>query len=389
MRRTLPIIAILAGLLACSASAYAAGGAGHNAPTRALEAAFKVAGFERAGDPAGCFPAPNELVPEIRRKTDLKVALAASTNAVNRMGVVYVIKQRAACDRVILALRAKQGLYVLDSKLGPVQLIGGKKKESGLEVQRGRIGPTSLVTKTFPVSAPDDPVRLTVLCPKGTSPLQGGMVNSPPPGPTSQVYPHSYERLGVQRGFHVSVVSLDANSHKVTLQVVCARGLVQPTSPHKTVFVKSGETKSATARCPAKSYLVGGGFQRTNFLSSGGDYPTESRAVGQNAWRVTGRSFGAFGGELTAVAHCVGHKGPLLTEVSASTPVPAFNAATATTPACPAGQTMVSGGFSSNGSTQGLFAEGRFNSGDTWSATSYGYFGAVPNLTAYGYCLQA
>ena len=121
---------------------------------------------------------------------------------------------------------------------------------------------------------------------------------------------------------------------KVTLQVVCGKGLVPASRPRKTVFIRSGETKAATARCPRGHVLMGGGFQRTNFRGHGGDYVTESRAIG-NAWRATGHAFGVDGGELTAIAYCDKSKRPLLTEVSASTPLPAGTFATATTPPCP------------------------------------------------------
>jgi hypothetical protein len=50
---------------------------------------------------------------------------------------------------------------------------------------------------------------------------------------------------------------------------------------------------------------------------------------------------------------------------------------------------MVTGGFSSNGSTNSLFAAGSFNQDGTFSATSYGFFGATPQLTAFGYCLPS
>ena len=83
-------------------------------------------------------------------------------------------------------------------------------------------------------------------------------------------------------------------------------------------------------------------------------------------------------------------KKPIITEVASSpAPVSAGASAIATTPACPAGKRMVTGGFSSNDSTEGLFSQGVFNPNGTFSATSYGFFGPVPQLTAYGYCLPA
>jgi hypothetical protein len=163
---------------------------------------------------------------------------------------------------------------------------------------------------------------------------------------------------------------------------------VPASTPRKTLFLKSGETETATARCPKGQQLIAGGFQRTNFRGHGGDYVTESRAIGANAWRVSGHAFGSYGGEMTAIAYCDRSKRPLLTEVSASTPLPAGAFATATTPSCPAGQQLTSGGFSANGSQDTFFADGSFNSNGTWSASSFGFFGPAPSLTAYGYCLQ-
>jgi hypothetical protein len=165
-------------------------------------------------------------------------------------------------------------------------------------------------------------------------------------------------------------------------------------APHTTVFTKPGQTKTATARCPGGQQLMSGGFQRTDFLNDGGNYVTESRAVGSKAWRVTASAYGDYGGEVTAIAYCVKSKRPLLAEVSASSPLAFGQAATATTPGCPAGRRMTSGGFSANGSTKTFFAGGSINGDQTWSASSYGFFGGLTaygpadRLTAYGYCLR-
>ena len=56
----------------------------------------------------------------------------------------------------------------------------------------------------------DEIARLEVLCPEGTYPLGGGMFNATPiAGDGEGIYPHSYERLGVQSGFHVTPVLVD------------------------------------------------------------------------------------------------------------------------------------------------------------------------------------
>src|SRR5262249_22962253 len=155
---------------------------------------------------------------------------------------------------------------------------------------------------------------------------------------------------------HISAVLFDptwasTTPRDITIQVLCARGQIpQNPTPHKTVFMLPGQVKSAIARCPGGQQLITGGFQRTNFGSDGGDYVTESRAVGTNAWKVTGSAFLGWGqtggGELTAIAYCSKAKGPILSEV-ASTPVPVadhMNAA-ATTPSCPNGLRLTTTGF--------------------------------------------
>ena len=148
------------------------------------------------------------------------------------------------------------------------------------------------------------------------------MTSSPPPARRRRGrLPHSYERLGVQHGYHSTVVLFDPSpsstqARSVTLQVACARKQKHVTPPHKTVYVNPGETKTAVATCPGRRHLFGGGFQRTDFTARGGDYITESRAISDKSWSVTGRAFGQFGGELTAIAYCWRSKKPLLTEVS-------------------------------------------------------------------------
>jgi hypothetical protein len=104
------------------------------------------------------------------------------------------------------------------------------------------------------------------------------MLASPVPDAEGEgLYPHSYERLGAQRGFHISAVLFDptyasTTARDITIQAVCARGQIpQNPTPHKTVFLLPGQVKSAVARCPKGQRLITGGFQRTNFGSDGGD----------------------------------------------------------------------------------------------------------------------
>jgi hypothetical protein len=179
--------------------------------------------------------------------------------------------------------------------------------------------------------------------------------------------------------------------------VVCGQGLVPTASPHATTYVHRHETGSVTAHCPEGSYVYYGGFQRTNFTTPGvahggvmygGDYITESRADGDDAWRVSGAATGANGGELTAIAYCAEDPGLPVEEVSTTVQVGEGKAASATTPECPEDRVLVSGGFSFGGSHDALFADGYFTRAGTWAATGYGWFGPA-ELTAYGYCVEA
>ena len=247
--------------------------------------------------------------------------------------------------------------------------------------------------KTFSLDGANAKRRLTVRCPGHLVPLGGGMNAFPLPSSDGEgVYPHSYERLGVQHGYHSTVVLFDPSpssttARNVTLQVACARKQKHVTPPHTTVYINPGQTKTAVATCPGNRRLFGGGFQRTDFTARGGDYITESRAISDKSWSVTGRAFGGFGGQLTAIAYCWHSRKPLLTEVSASASAGSGQFATAETPSCPVGH-IVFGGFSTSPAGSALFTNGFFTPSGGWSASVISHFGPSATITAYGYCLK-
>ena len=388
------LIAVAAALLVAAPSAFGIK-AGFNLATKRLEASYKIALFERRFNPEGCYPAPPKLAHAIQVSTHRKVGVAPNTKALRNLNQVYVLRQGTSCEHLRMALRAVGGIYVLDSKQGTVRLQGHKGAATpGLA---RRLSNLKLATKTFHVTKPDTAPRLQTLCPGGRFPVGGGMSTTPATGADGEgIYPHSYERLGAQRGWHISVVFLDPSRgsttpRDVTVQAMCGFGVIPATpTPHRTVYVRPGQTKTVVARCPKGQFLVSGGFQRTDFRSDGGDYVTESRALGTNAWVVSGHAYGTGSGELTSIAYCARMKKPILSEVvSSPAPVAANGSATTTTPTCPAGKRLITGGFSTHGSTDALFAAGTFNRNGTFSANAYGFFGAAPQLTAYGYCLPA
>jgi hypothetical protein len=394
------VIAALLGALILAQGALARGGAGHNPATKKLEDAFKVALYVRSVSEDGCYPPAKQLAKKIHRaKRGLHVGVANGPGSVPGTNSVYVLKHGTNCNKVSMGLRSNV-LYILNSALGTIRVQG----RGGARVVPGKPGPprgVKLVSKTFKMSAPDQLTRHEVLCGK-SFPIGGGMSVDVPPGPDGEgIYPHSYERLGAQRGFHVSAVLYDATGfsttpRNITVQAVCAQGLIpQNPTPHKTVFIKPGDSGTAIARCPQGQFLITGGFQRTNFASDGGNYVTESRAVeGMNAWQVSGSAFTGSkftgGGELTAIAYCVKHNGPILTEApSLPVVVPAQANASATSPPCPAGLTLTTTGFSLGDSRNAFYAGNSINDDGTTTASAFGYFGEVPSLTAFGYCLQA
>ena len=395
MRRAATLISLTAVLitsLLLSANAVAAG-PGHNLPTKRLEGAYKFALQDRRFDPAGCYAPPNELAPILTDATGRTVGVSRGPGSLRVLNRVYVLKSGTNCNRLRMALRAVGGTYVLDSNKGTIRILG--RKGAATPGFAGTLRRVSLATQTFKLNKPDTAPRLEVLCPRGTEPVGGGMSQSPGVGADGEgIYPHSYERLGAQLGFHISVVVLDPSPNQttardVTVQTVCGRGVEPATpTPHKTVWIRTGQHRSVTARCPKGQFLVSGGFQRTNFRSDGGDYITESRASGPKAWTVSGSAYGPTGqGELTAIAYCAKMKKPKLTQVrSGPVPVTANAVGSTTTSACPKGKRLVAGGFSSGGSSNAFYAEGTINANNTFTSRSYGFFGPVSSLTSYGYC---
>lgn len=277
-------------------------------------------------------------------------------------------------------------------------LLAGQAVSSASAGAGKAAGDVFMRQSTFTISQPDAKPRSTVTCPGGKTvvPLGGGMVSSPGPGAEGAgIYPHSYERLGSQRGWHVTPVFYDPSSgptipRQTTLQVICGPKSANVVPVRRTVYVGPGETKTAVATCPGKRRLFGGGFQRTNFVTRGGNYVTASRAASEKEWMVSGSAFGSFGGELTAIAYCRAAKGPIVSEVvSAPVSVKAGQLGVAETPACPGSQVMIFGGFETSPSGSSLFADGYFSPEapkGTWTASAYNAFGPDATLTAYAYC---
>jgi len=274
-------------------------------------------------------------------------------------------------------------------------LLGGLAADGASAAKK-----TKIVSKTSTLSE-NEPPRLTVLCPKSNPafkfPYGGGSFSTSPYEPDGGgVYPHSYERLGVQGGYHVTPVNYDPSpatptARQITLQVICGPEPGKLNPPHLTAQVDPGQVKTHDIRCTGKRKLIGGGFQRTTFVGPvrgappSGVFATESRPVAVNVWRVSGEAFGKFGGELTGFGYCR-KKGGMST-VRATTTINPGEFGTATTPPCPGRKTMVFSGWTTSPLGSIFYAGGPFNNNDTTTGGGYNRSLAQAFLTVEGYCL--
>jgi hypothetical protein len=264
----------------------------------------------------------------------------------------------------------------------------GPKLKPGLKSRQ------ALSSRSFHIRGVDHPQRFQVYCPRGLRPLGGGMRTDPQPdGNGAGAFPVSYERLGQQEGWHISVSQVGrGSSTSVTVQVLCRRykGNIDPEEK----FIKSrkyknvgpGETKQFTQTCPNGKQLISGGYLSSHFFSNKGVYVTESRMSGDKSWTVSATGIpGGSGGQVSAIAYCIHSRKQLLTQVaSAPAGVAPGRTGTATTPECPPGKRLIAGGFSAP-STLRIF-DGAFNGFDSWTASAAPYTGGG-QVTAFGYCL--
>jgi hypothetical protein len=95
MRRILPALVVLIALLATLQAAARPGGAGHNPPTRKLEAAFKVANHQRSVSKDGCYPAPSRVAQAIRQRKGFETGVARQPGSVRIPDIISASNRRA------------------------------------------------------------------------------------------------------------------------------------------------------------------------------------------------------------------------------------------------------------------------------------------------------
>ena len=74
---------------------------------------------------------------------------------VRRRNIVFILSHGSNCNKVMMALRASSGLYVLNSAQGTIRVQGRARPEGGAGHSGPARGSLTLVTKTFKMSAPD------------------------------------------------------------------------------------------------------------------------------------------------------------------------------------------------------------------------------------------
>ena len=262
------------------------------------------------------------------------------------------------------------------------------------------------------MSKANESPRAVATCPGNMEPYGGAISATPDPLPNGEgIYPHSYERLGAQGGFHSTPVLFRPShrligvpgllqkprTYRVNLQVKCGKKPGKLADPHDIALnVPAGRTVTLVATCPKKAVLIGGGFQRAAFEGAGGVYPSESRAISKKRWQATGTAFGSIKNDFVSIGYCMASpkRKPLIREVSATTTILPGRVGFVTTPPCPPSRKMVWNGFDMNPKPGGpahramLFADGIFNQNQSFTASAWNGTGVTGTLTAYGYCLR-
>src|SRR5215203_2260681 len=275
MKRFLPLLVAVVAVLACAQAGHGQlRQGGYDEATRQLEEGFKIVSTTRvfAGDE--CYPDPDQIADELRQGMGVEVVIAPSLDSVQGFDLVNVVSGETECNRLVLAIRAgaKGRVFVLDSDYGPVYVQGGQGlSEASLASGAGRLRDLTAGSSIVSMHRADEKSRFETHCPDATSPLGGGWVNTKPlASDGAGLYPHSYERLGVQGGFHVTATYIDRSNRdqsprrRAETQVVCGHGLVPTAAPHETIFITREGTGTVTAHCPEDTELFSGGFQRTN-----------------------------------------------------------------------------------------------------------------------------
>jgi len=155
------------------------------------------------------------------------------------------------------------------------------------------------------------------------------------------------------------------------------------------VAVAKGVQASATAICPPRTSVVFGGFRATVKPAPGPEVILNGlERVTARRWRVSAVNLDGPPGKLTAIAYC-GHGSPRLTARTKSVKVP-YGKTQAVKASCPAGKTLVLGGFRSTHYTDrfaSIYPSSFVRTGTrTWTVSGHKFVPVIGKLTAIAYC---
>jgi len=156
---------------------------------------------------------------------------------------------------------------------------------------------------------------------------------------------------------------------------------------------------SATANCPPKSFVIGGGYVAVPSVGLTRFVATESARVGVRAWRAAGRVFtNGLSVSLTAEAYCARLRGKKVAAVTASAPLAGASfSATEPRATCPRKSRLLSGGFAvTSGDADALATAFVFENAidpldsRTWSVKALrGPAASAADVAAVAYCLKS
>lgn len=239
----------------------------------------------------------------------------------------------------------------------------------------------------------------TARCKAGTEAISGGFRGEFNPAgvvggnsPQLQVYE---SRLRGDRGWVGSAYNLGATGDLTSFVDCRARG---PREESKTVtvegtpFMGASRTGDATARCPAGTRVVSGGFDNPDFRWTG-DYESDNRIVpyisrkaGPRSWTVEAANQGGADGTLVAYAYCQDVPSLRTERVTATFTAPPDEVRQGSTVAgCPRGQRVVSGGFKVVRLDPHVVASRKVGA-RRWKVSASAPYPGQTKVTAYAYC---
>jgi hypothetical protein len=202
------------------------------------------------------------------------------------------------------------------------------------------LGPVITATATGPLAVTEGQVSsATAICPKGTRAFGGGFSAPFHAGPDTRIGVFESFRTGVRR-WTASAVALTAGDGAVTTYAYCRRSVkaildVAATAP---LASGSGMQATATAVCPAKKRLIGGGFQSTHGSGTTSvAIPHDNLSLSPGSWTLRGVNNTNGAQTITAHAYCLGGiRRPTVLNTTMSAPnVAEFGSQAALTGSCP------------------------------------------------------